>query len=232
MIKKHLVFSLVYVLIFLLVMAAVAMHWQKFNYAIQPCATLALLVVFCLSTQLKGRFHRRLFTGLVFALTGNTLFLLHAYNPSYDWYGMIGYVIFHICYIRAFYLDFLSAQELDKKGARIAIASCAVVFPSFYFYLRPHLAIMKLPVLVYIFISALLVMMASFRNQRVNATSFKLVIAGVIGLVLSDAILVFARFVQPFDLSALLVVAVYMIAQYLIVMGGIERKLIHTQTPV
>ena len=226
MIKKHLVFSLAYVLIFILVLVAIGMHWQKFNFAIQPCASLMLLVMFCLTTRLSGRFHRRLFSGLVFALAGNTLFLMHAYNPSYELYGMIACVIFHICYIRAFYLDFLSAQELDKKGARMAIASCAVVFPAFYFYLRPHLAIMKLPVLVYIFISALLVMMASFRRERVNSTSFNLILSGVLCLTISDAVLAYSHFVQPFDLSALVVIIIYMIAQYLIVIGGTERKLV------
>ncbi|WP_158799540.1 lysoplasmalogenase [Pedobacter sp. L105] len=224
--KKHLIFNSIYVLIFLLVLFAVGNHWIYLTYILQPCITIALLVNFCISTKLKGRFHRRLFSGLVFALTGNTLFMIQAYNPSYVLYGMIAYAIFHICYIRAFYLDFRSAQELDKKGARVAILSAALIFPAFYFYLRPHLAIMKLPVLVYVMISALLVMMAAFRNLRVNTESFKLILAGVICLVASDAVLAYGRFVKPFDLSSLLVLILYGIAQYLIVIGGIERKLI------
>jgi uncharacterized membrane protein YhhN len=232
MLKKHQVFSLAYLLVFALVLASGYYHLTMLNYAVKPFISVVLLVFLCLTTKLKGRFHQRLFTGLVFALTGDTLLMLLKYNPSYFLFGLIAFVICHLFYISAFYLDFLSAKELDKKGARIAIISCAVIFTTFYLYLRPHLPLLKLPVLICIFIGALLTMMAAFRNQRVNPASFKLVLAGVIFFIITDGLMAGVHFIKPFCHAELLISATYMIAQYLLIMGGAERKLVHTQTPL
>lgn len=231
MLKKYLVFSLAYALIFALVLAAGYWHLTMLNYAVKPCISLMLIVFLCLTTKLKGRFHQRLFTGLVFALTGDTLLLMLSYNASYFLFGMIAFIICHLFYISAFYLDFRSAQELDKKGAKIAIISCAVIFTAFYLYLRPYLPLLKLPILACIFVGALLTMMAAFRNQRVNPISFKLIFAGVLFFILTDGLMAQIHFIRPFDHADLLISATYMIAQYLIIMGGAERKLVHTQTP-
>ncbi|MET1055226.1 MAG: lysoplasmalogenase [Pedobacter sp.] len=232
MLKKYPVFKLAYALVFIFVLAAEYWHWSKLNFAVKPCISLVLLMFLCLSTKLKGRFHQRLFSGLVFALTGDTLLMLMDYNPSWFLYGLIAFLICHIFYISAFYLDFLSAKELDKKGARIGIAACALVFTSFYLYLRPHLPLLKLPVLVSIFIGALLVMMSIFRNQRVNQLSFRLVFAGVLCFILTDGLMAQVHFVMPFAHADMLISAAYMIAQGLIIAGGVERKLLHTQTPL
>ena len=226
MLKKYPVFKLAYALIFVLVLAAEFWHWTRLNFAVKPAIALVLLAFLCLSTTLKGRFHQRLFTGLVFALTGDTLLMLCNDYPSYFLYGLIAFLICHVFYISAFYLDFLSAKELDKKGARIAIGSCAVVFTVFYLYLRPYLPLLKLPVLVCIFTGALMVMMAAFRNQRVNTFSFRLILCGAVCFMISDAVLAGNRFVAHFSGADLIVMFSYMLAQYLIVMGAVERKLI------
>jgi len=232
MLKKYPVFKLAYALVFILVLAAEYFQWSRLNFVVKPCISLVLLIFLCLSTKLKGRFHQRLFTGLVFALTGDTLLMLMDDNPSWFLYGLTAFLICHIFYISAFYLDFLSAKELDKQGARIGIGACALAFTSFYLYLRPHLPLLKLPVLICVFIVALMVMMAVFRNQRVNALSFKLVLTGVLCFVLTDALMAQLHFVKPFEHADMIISASYMIAQCLIITGGVERKLIHTQTPL
>lgn len=232
MIKKHLILNLTYALSFIVVLISAYAEIPLLGYILKPFIHLILLAFLFISTRLRGRFHQRLFTGTVFALTGQTLFMLHSYNPSYFLFGLVCFLISHLFYISAFYLDFLSAKELDKKGARIAIFISAILFSAFYFYLRSHLGTYKLPVLAYIFIAALLLMMAAFRNQRVNAASFNLVLAGVILMIGADAVLASAHFVAPFHLSEVIVSAGYMAGQYLIILGGAERKLVHTQTPL
>jgi hypothetical protein len=230
MIKKHPVFTITYALIFVLVLSSMFSHWTMLGYITKPAISVSLIIFLALSTGLKGRFHQRLFTGLVFALTGHTLLMLLQYNPAYYLYGQLAFIICHLFYISAFYLDFRSAQELDKRGARIAIGLSAVAFTAFYLYLRPHLPVLKLPVLICIFIAALLAMMAAFRNQRVNPLSFKTVLAGVICFILTDGLFAHIHFIGSFRQSAIYLSAIYMIAQYLIIVGGVERRLIHTQT--
>lgn len=230
MLKKYPVFKLIYALVFLLVLVAEYGQFEKLSFIVKPAISVVLLVFLCLSTKLRGRFHQRLFSGIVFALTGDTLLMLNGYADYYFYLGLLSFLVCHLFYISAFYLDFLSAKELDKKGAKMAIACCATVFIPFYFYLRPHLPFLKLPVLIAVFIGALMVMMAVFRNQRVNKLSFNLILGGVLFFIIADGLMAQHHFIGTFPYASLLISAVYMIAQYLIITGGVERKLVHTKT--
>ncbi|WEK21505.1 MAG: lysoplasmalogenase [Candidatus Pedobacter colombiensis] len=228
MLKKYAKFNIIFGLIFILQLTLGDKGSGNLAYFIKPCIVLSLLIMLYISTGLKGRFHKRLFTGLIFALAGDVLLIYAAKDESYFMFGLCAFLLCHIFYIRAFYLDFKSAPELDKKGARIAILLCAIVAISFYFYLRPHLGVMKLPVMVYILAISMMMMMASFRNLRVNSPSFKLILFGAMVFLLSDSILAYNKFVQHIDHSGTWIMATYMIAQYLITIGAVERKLIHT----
>jgi len=226
MLKKYLKFNLIFALIFVLQLVAECYNLATLRYITKPLIVISLLVMFAISTKLKGRFHKRLFTGLIFGLAGDVLLMLVWQNEAFFMYGLIAFLLCHIFYIRAFYLDFSSAPQLDKKGARIAIVLCALFSISFYVYIRHSLGAMKLPVMIYTFIISLMMMMAAFRNMRVNKLSFNLILFGAIFFLMSDSILAYNKFVNSFDLAGLLIMATYMIAQYLITIGGIERQLV------
>lgn len=226
MLKKYLKFNLLFALIFIFQLVAEYYQLERLRYVTKPLIVISLLIMFAISTKLKGRFHKRMFTGLVFGLAGDVLLMYVWKNESYFMYGLIAFLLCHIFYIRAFYLDFQSAPELDKKGARIAIAICAVFAIGYYIYIRQDLGAMKLPVMIYTFIISLMMMMAAFRNMRVNKMSFNLILFGAMFFLISDSILAYNKFVNSFDLGGLLIMGTYMIAQYLITVGGIERHLI------
>lgn len=232
MIKKHLIFNLVYALIFIMVLYSVYAELPLLGYILKPCIHISLLTFLFFNTHLRGRFHQRLFTGLVIALTGGTLFMLRNYDPSYFSFGLVSFLLCHLFYISAFYLDFLSAKELDKKGARIAIFISAIFFIGAYIYFRPYLQTYKLPVLAYIIVLAVLTMMAAFRNLRVNTGSFLMILSGVACIIAAAVIFAYSYFIKPFYPAELLAIGFYMVAQYLIILGAVERRLIHTQTPV
>ena len=225
--KRHKWFSILFALIFILQLTLGHNGNSSFGYFIKPCIVLWLLIVLLLSTKLKGRFHKRVFTGLIFAMAGDLLLLCAIRDESYFLYGLAAFLFCHLFYTGAFYLDFKSAPELDKKGARIAILLCAIIATGYYLFLRSHLGIMKLPVMIYVLVISMMMMMASFRNQRVNASSFMLILFGAMFFMLSDSILAYNKFVQPIDNGSNWIMATYMIAQYLITIGAIERKLIH-----
>ncbi|TCD00138.1 lysoplasmalogenase [Pedobacter psychroterrae] len=229
MLKKYPKFNLLFALIFILHLIAISNGSAILQYITKPLIVVSLMAMLAISTSLKGRFHKRLFTGLFFALSGDVLLMFSSGNQAFFIYGLIAFLIGHIFYISAFYLDFSSAPELDKKGARIAILVCAVIGMGFYIYIRESLGILKLPVMVYIFVISFMMMMASFRNLRVNVISFRLILVGAMFFLISDSLLAYNKFAQPFNYAHLLIMATYMTAQYLITIGGIERKLIATQ---
>jgi len=224
--KKYRIFSILFLLIFILELIAEFQQLNTLRFIVKPCIVLSLAVFFCIRTKLKGRFHKRLFSGLIFAWLGDILLLFVDARPEYFMYGLFSFLLGHLFYTRAFYLDFRSAQELDKKNARIAIGFCSVSSIAFYFYLRPHLGTLKLPVMIYTFVISMMLMMSVFRNLRVNKESFILVFAGAILFVLSDSLLAYNKFVSSFSLAGVCIMATYMLAQYFIVIGAAERKLL------
>lgn len=227
MLRKHSKFNVLFVIIFLLQLLAEFNQLTRLKYTTKPLIVLSLLLMLYVGTKLKGRFHKRIFSGLVFALAGDVLLMQAGQDPAYFMYGLVAFLICHICYISAFYLDFRSAPELDKKGARIAILLCAAFSIGFYFYIRPHLGTMKLPVLAYTFVISLMMMMAAFRNLRVNSSSFLLILFGAMFFLISDSLLAFNKFVSQLDHAGVFIMATYMAAQYMITMGAVDRKLVN-----
>ena len=225
--KRYRKFSILFALIFIVQLLVSYTENSYFVAFIRPLIILSLLILLYFNTRLKGRFHKRIFTGLIFALAAEVLLIYATWDESYLLYALTAILLCTVFYTRAFYLDFQSAPELDKKGARIAISLCAIVAIAFYFFLRPNLGIMKLPVMICILMSSMMIMMASFRNQRVNAGSFKLILFGTVFFFLSGSILAFNKFAQPVNHAATWIIACYTIAQYLITIGAAERKLIH-----
>ena len=223
MFKKYKAFSLLFLLIFIIQLIAAFYALPVLNTVIKLCIVLSLMVFFVMKTKLHGRFHKRLFTGLVFAGLADLLLMIPNSSLMLAWSC---YLLVHVFYIRAFYLDFRSAQELDKKNARIAIGICTVVGMGFYVFLRPHLGTMRIPVMLFTFVACMMLMMAVFRNLRVNRESFLLIFAGVLLFVLSDCLLAIDQFAGSFPLAKLWIMASYMAAQYLIVIGGVERRLL------
>jgi uncharacterized membrane protein YhhN len=186
----------------------------------------SLLVVLVFLTRLKGRFHKRIFTGMVFALAGLIPAALE--DPgSYTFYSISAFLLTCIFYSRAFYLDFLSAPELDKKGARIAILLTALFSISCYFYFRPHLGVLKLPALVVTLVMSIMVMMSAFRNQRVNPSSFYLILFATITFLISGILTAYDHFIQHFTNAGLLIAITYLIANSLLTAGTVKRKLLH-----
>lgn len=226
MLKKYQKFNLLFAAIFMLQLVAVLNNITMLIYITKPLIAISLMVFFAAVTHLKGRFHKRLFAGLIFAFTGDVFLMFLAWDPAFFMYGLIAFLICHILYISAFYLDFKSAPELDKKGARIAIILCASICIPFYLYIRTNLGVMKLPVLAYVIIISLMTMMAAFRNQRVNDSSFKLILTGAVIFMLSDALLAYNKFAETIPNAGFYIMSTYMIAQYLITVGGAERQLL------
>ncbi|MEJ7559430.1 MAG: lysoplasmalogenase [Pedobacter sp.] len=222
---RHLVCTSVFVIIALLQLTGHLIDSEVLIVYTKPLITVCLAIFLIATTAIKGRFHKRILSGLVFALIGDLLLSGASSNEKYFSYVIFAFSLCHIFYIRAFYLDFLSAPELDKKLARWTTIIVAISSTVFFFYLRPYLGAMRVPVLAYILIISLLVLMAVFRNQRVNKLSFNLIVVGALCFVASDALLAYDKFIFSFGGSKILIMITYMTAQYLITLGAVERRL-------
>jgi uncharacterized membrane protein YhhN len=166
-----------------------------------------------------------MFFGLLALLGGELTIMFIDPNSVPLFKSMIWRAIAYLFFISAFYLDFRSAPELDKKGARIAIMLALICSFSIYLYFRPFLGLYRIPILVYTFILSLMAMMASFRRLRVNQESFVLILLGIVVLIASDILMALHTFVVRFDAAYYLVGGTHILALCLIVVGGIKRML-------
>lgn len=231
MFKKNLQFSFAFAFIFIVQILAetdqgtAKLVLADFHHIVKPSITISLMLFVAYRTQLKGRFAKRIFAGLLFGLFGDVFLMYEDVDPYFFMFGLTSFLIGHLLYISAFYLDYKWSPSIEKKYTRIAIVVFGVFCVAFYLFLRPYLGDMKIPVLIYAFVISLMAIMAVNRKGRVNTLSFNLIFYGAILFLISDSILAYNKFVSPFAYSGIGIMATYMLAQYCITIGAIERKL-------
>jgi uncharacterized membrane protein YhhN len=211
--------------------AEYANNIQLRNFS-KPLIVVVLLAWLYLSTNLKGRFHKRIFTGLIFALAGDIFLMLQTNRPVFFIYGLIAFLLCHIFYIRAFTLDHKSNPNYKNPYFLWAVGAFAIFCSGLFFYLQPRLGVMQFPVLMYAIIITFMAIMAVNRYGKVNIFSFKLMLYGALFFLLSDSALAVNKFAQPIPQAGALIMATYMIAQYLMVYGTITRELVVKRTEV
>jgi uncharacterized membrane protein YhhN len=229
---KTKLFSFIFFLVFVIQLYAEYANNAELRNFSKPLIVVVLLAWLCLSTSLKGRFHKRIFTGLIFALAGDIFLMLQSGRPNFFMYGLIAFLLCHIFYIRAFTLDHKSNPSHKTPYFLWAVGAFAIFCSGLFFYLQPNLGALQFPVLMYAIIICVMALMAVNRYGKVNIFSFKLILYGALFFLLSDSALAVNKFAQPIPQSGALIMATYMIAQYLIVYGTISRKLVVTRTEV
>lgn len=229
---KTKLFSFIFALVFIVQLYAETAGNMFLLQFSKPLIVISLMVWLYSSTNLKGRFHKRIFTGLIFALAGDVLLMLQAGRPMFFIYGLISFLLCHIFYIRAFTLDHRSNPKHRTPYFLWIVGVFAIFCSGLFFYLQPKLGVMQFPVLMYAIIITVMALMAVNRYGKVNIFSFKLILYGALFFLLSDSVLAINKFTQTIPQAGVLIMATYMIAQYLIVYGTVVRELVVKRTAV
>jgi uncharacterized membrane protein YhhN len=229
--QKHLQFSLAYAIIFIaqVLMAldprTTTLVLGDFQYGIKPLITISLLIYITYHTQLKGRFSKRIFSGLIFGLIGDSFLMFVKVHDNFFVAGLFAFLLGHLAYISAFYIDYKWQTAINKKATLITAITLVIYCLGFYVACKPVLGPLKYHVIVYTIVIALMVLMAVNRKGRVKAISYDLIFYGAVLFLISDTILAYDKFVHPIRLSGVFIMATYTVAQFLITLGAIERKL-------
>ncbi|HUH32840.1 MAG TPA: lysoplasmalogenase, partial [Daejeonella sp.] len=190
---------------------------------VKPLICTILMGYLVSRTRLYGHFSKLIFGGLLFSLIGDVALLFAGTGGTFFLLGLVAFLIAHIFYSIAFFRDYRYDPMASKKYGNMMLFIMAAFTVGFYIFVRPYLNEMKIPVLAYMVIISIMAIMAGYRYQRVNLLSFQLILTGAILFIISDTLLAINKFVQPFESSGVLIMATYMIAQYLITMGALER---------
>jgi uncharacterized membrane protein YhhN len=229
---KTKLFSFIFFLVFVIQLYAEYANNVELRNFSKPLIVVVLLAWLCLSTNLKGRFHKRIFSGLIFALAGDILLMFQNGKQGFFIYGLIAFLLCHIFYIRAFTLDHKSNPNHKTPYFLWAVGAFAIFCSGLFFYLQPNLGALQFPVLMYAIIICVMALMAVNRYGKVNIFSFKLILYGALFFLLSDSALAVNKFAHPIPQGGALIMATYMIAQYLIVYGTVTRELVVKRTAI
>jgi uncharacterized membrane protein YhhN len=224
--KKHLGFSISFGIIAILNLVSESIQSPELRLAVKPLICVLLFVYLATTTKLYGGFRKLIFTGLVFSFFGDIVLMFAAKGPNFFMLGLVSFLIAHIFYSLAFYRDFKNDPMASKKFGHLMLFLMGIFSLSYYALLRPFLADLRIPVMVYIFIISIMAILAGYRYKRVNLISFRLIFTGAIFFVISDSALAYNKFVSSYPYSGIIIMGTYIIAQYLITIGSIERKVV------
>jgi uncharacterized membrane protein YhhN len=168
---------------------------------------------------IKSFVHKWVMTALVFSWIGDVLLMAEPYDSKFFIFGLISFLIAHICYI-----DFFQVVK-KKEGVK---TNLLLVLPVVVYYIAligllfSHLGVLKIPVIVYgAVISAMLAFalhMAFIKYKDAGGS----MMLGAILFILSDSVLAINKFYQPFQYADIIIMITYAFAQLFLVLGVIK----------
>jgi uncharacterized membrane protein YhhN len=206
---------ILYLIAAIAVLTGLLFKLQILYLTAKPLLMVTLLLYFVSATKQYPGWRNYAIAALVFSWAGD-VFLI-----SSDWFiaGLVSFLIAHIFYIIAYQKTGAASGVLRPLDIAIFVLYGGVLVWIIY----PGLGELLAPVLIY---AAVLLAMGIWAHKRRGATcarSFKLVAAGAILFALSDGLIAVNKFAFDIPAERILIMSIYMTAQYLIVQGLIQH---------
>jgi len=181
-----------------------------------------LMILFMVNLRpVINRSHWLIFAGLLFSWSGDVILEFSQKNSNLFILGLISFLLAHIMYLTVF---FKTPGKNVIFGNRIYLLIPVLLYGAgLVYYLYDDLAEMRLPVILYAIVILTMLGGAINRIKKVNRTSYWLVLTGVILFVISDSAIAVNKFSHEFVSSGIVIMATYVIAQLLIVVGYIKQ---------
>lgn len=162
-----------------------------------------------------------LLLALVFSWIGDVVLLFADKGELYFIFGLVSFLIAHILFI------YLFIKQEAYKTPNKALFGLGVLFVAGYLFamltvLFPTLGDLKIPVSVYAFTISLMLVMAIRGGLTWRNPMNLLILNGAVSFVVSDSILAMNKFYTALPNASLLIMATYLVAQYLITFGIIK----------
>jgi uncharacterized membrane protein YhhN len=213
-------FTYLFITIVIADLVAVSMASKPLEYVFKPAIMLGLGIYFYQqtagTTDTKQR--NRVLLGVFFSFLGDVFLMV---SGGFI-FGLAAFLIAHIFYISAFYLnnDGFITQKKDRWAAIAGILAYGVVFLS---SVLPKVdSALVIPVAAYGLTILTMLLMALNRWKSVSQETFQWVLLGAILFVISDSVLAINKFVQPVPMSGIAIMLTYAAGQFFIVNGVLK----------
>lgn len=224
MFNKYPQFSFAFAIIFFADLIATTNDFISVRMITKPLITISLMLFLYFIIKRSSRFTNKVIIGLLFSLIGDIALMFASNDNVFFMLGLGAFLIAHIFYIAAFYLDSTNKIEVHRRYTLPIFMVFGFYCFSYYFILSPYLGELSLPVLFYSITIALMGITAALRYGKTNFKSFSWILTGAVLFIISDSILAYNKFVEPLEIGDILIMSTYMLAQFFIAMGTAERK--------
>jgi hypothetical protein len=222
MFKRHKTFNLFYILILLFNIYALAQHNQLLRMVAMPLIGMSLILYLIIKTKLQEQFDKLIFGGLVLSMAGDIQLLFTSEAEFYLLTALIATLLGYILYSLAYFIDFKRDPGKPKRIGNILLVM--LIITNVTFFSASALGDFIYPALAYNLFLAIMVVLSGYRFKRVNRSSFKLILTGSFAFVISDLSIGYYYFIEAESSMMYSFLLTYLVAQYLVVMGTIERK--------
>lgn len=208
--KSFIGFSIVYLLIILFGSEEIAWFLKPF-----------LMPFLILAVYIHERFITKniLLTALTLSWIGGLFMMFSDKGEIYFTAGLIAFLLSHIAYIILFSKQLKIYLKKSKIIFWVGVTAIAFYLIVMVLILLPSLGDLKIPIFVYALTISIMVLFAlkGFLNWQKPASIYILI--GALIFAASDSLLAFDKFYAPLQNSSFLIMATYLLAQYLIVTG-------------
>ncbi|MBL7729606.1 MAG: lysoplasmalogenase [Chitinophagaceae bacterium] len=160
-----------------------------------------------------------LLAALFFSWSGDVLLMFVPKDEMFFLLGLASFLIAHICYI--FFFEKIRRTETVTIKPLLPLLAAAY-YAVLITILFPHLADMKVPVLVYGVVISVMFMLAMHMLFIKNKKAGQWMMTGAALFVISDSVLAINKFYQPFEQAGLVIMLTYGLAQFFIVSGAVK----------
>ncbi|MGB5746040.1 MAG: lysoplasmalogenase [Desulfobacterales bacterium] len=184
---------------------------QKGKLPTKTILSCLFILTALLQPHLFSEYFYILLIGLIFCLGGDVFLALPQQRMFL--FGLVSFLLGHVCYVICFFYV-ADSNPWTWGGGAIGLAISGLVF----FWLRPHLGPMLVPVIAYIFVITAMVIGAFtvLGDTRLPSTGRFLVIFGAVSFYISDLFVARDRFLKKEFFNRLLGLPLYYTGQFLL----------------
>jgi uncharacterized membrane protein YhhN len=165
--------------------------------------------------------HWLIFAALVFSWAGDVALGIPRHQDSMFILGLVCFLLTHVLYVIVFFRT--AGKNLPPKRFLYSVIPVLLYGVVLLYILYNDLGELKIPVIIYTTVILAMVAAAINRVEKVNRTSFYLVLAGAVLFLSSDSMLAINKFSNPFPFASPLIMFTYVAGQYLIVIGYLRQ---------
>lgn len=194
-----------------------------------PLIGTSLILYLLIKTQIQKCFHQLIFAGLVLSLASDIQILFISTAGFYFLMAIIATLLSYVFYGLAFFIDFRENISQTKRLGNFFFIILTGISISFYVTAKDNLKEFSIPVILFSVAITAMIVLSAYRYKRVNRLSFKMILTGGVAFLISDLSSGYYYFIEAKGIMLFFYITAYLIAQYLVVIGAIEKKFVDTR---